>query len=162
MNAQTILFQTILFSISRQFSSIWSIDMTQTGATTLGYSGPWSDGIKRVLRIPQKLQYYWTLNIVSFGIINRTLVGGVLTLCRDALGVLYSSRRLGQVRTGLTRMNLLVYFINSLTTLSSSLFTQFNFTGHKYEEGLGESNSVYVIEADYTWYIFLLRNACLT
>ena len=33
-------------------SSIWIIDMTLLGATTLGQSGPGSDGNERILRIP--------------------------------------------------------------------------------------------------------------
>ena len=36
-----------------QFSSIWSIDWALLGVTTLGQSGPGSDGNGRVLRIPQ-------------------------------------------------------------------------------------------------------------
>ena len=35
------------------FSSIWSIDRTLSGATTLGQSGPGSNGNEGVLRIPQ-------------------------------------------------------------------------------------------------------------
>ena len=34
-------------------SSIWPIDRTLSGATTLGQSGPWSDGNEWVLCIPQ-------------------------------------------------------------------------------------------------------------
>ena len=41
------------FSISIQFSSIWTIDRTLSGATTLGHSGPGSDDNKGVLCIPQ-------------------------------------------------------------------------------------------------------------
>ena len=36
-----------------QFSSIWPIDRTLSGATTLSQSGPGSDGNERVLHIPQ-------------------------------------------------------------------------------------------------------------
>ena len=50
---QTVLIQTIQFSISTQFSSIWSIERTLSGATTPGKSGPGSDGNERVLCIPQ-------------------------------------------------------------------------------------------------------------
>ena len=39
--------------MSTQFSSIWPIDRTLSGATTPGQSGPGSDGIEGVLRIPQ-------------------------------------------------------------------------------------------------------------
>ena len=49
----TVLFQTIQFSISTQFSSIWSIDRTLSGATTPDQSGPRNDGNKEVLCIPQ-------------------------------------------------------------------------------------------------------------
>ena len=38
---------------SVQFSSIWPIDRTLSGATTLGQSGPESDGNEEVLYIPQ-------------------------------------------------------------------------------------------------------------
>ena len=49
---KTVLFQTIQFSISTQFSSIRPIDRTLSGATTSGESGPGSDGNKEVLCIP--------------------------------------------------------------------------------------------------------------
>ena len=42
------------FSLAKvQFSSIWPIDRTLSGATTPGQSGPGSYGNERVLRIPQ-------------------------------------------------------------------------------------------------------------
>ena len=50
---QTVLIQTIQFSISTQFSSIWLIDRTLSGVTTPGYSGPESDGNEGVFHIPQ-------------------------------------------------------------------------------------------------------------
>ena len=50
---QAILFQTIQFSISTHFSSIWSIDRTLSGATTPGQSGPGSNKNEGVLHIPQ-------------------------------------------------------------------------------------------------------------
>ena len=49
----TVLIQAIQFSIRTQFSSIWSIDRTLSGATTPGQSGPGSDGNKEFFRIPQ-------------------------------------------------------------------------------------------------------------
>ena len=42
-----------------------------------------------------KLQHYWNLSIRLFSVIIRTLVGGVLPLCRNAVSVFYSPRRLG-------------------------------------------------------------------
>ena len=50
---KTVLFQAIQFSISTQFSSVWLIDMTLSGATTLAQSGPGTGGNKGVLCIPQ-------------------------------------------------------------------------------------------------------------
>ena len=47
------LFQTIQFSISTQFSSIWPITRAILGTTNLGHSGSGSYGNDRVLRIPQ-------------------------------------------------------------------------------------------------------------
>ena len=48
LNVKIVLFQTIQFSISTQFSSIWLID-----ATTLRQSEPGYDGNKGVVYIPQ-------------------------------------------------------------------------------------------------------------
>ena len=48
-----VLFQTIQFSMSTQFSSIWPLDRTISGATTPGHSGPGSDGNEGVVRILQ-------------------------------------------------------------------------------------------------------------
>ena len=52
-NVKRVLFQTIQFRISTQFSYIWPIDRTLSDATTQGQSGPESDGNKGVLCIPQ-------------------------------------------------------------------------------------------------------------
>ena len=48
-----VLFQSIQFSISTQFSSISPTDRTLSGAATLSQSGPVFDGNKEVLSIPQ-------------------------------------------------------------------------------------------------------------
>ena len=53
LNVITVLFQAIQFSISMQFSSIWPIDRTLSGDTTVGQSGSRSNGIEEVLYIPQ-------------------------------------------------------------------------------------------------------------
>ena len=53
VNVWKVLFQTIQFSISTQLSSIWPIDKNLSDATTLGQSGPGSDGSKGILHIPQ-------------------------------------------------------------------------------------------------------------
>ena len=53
LNVKIVLFQTIQFSIRWQFSFIWPIDRTISGATTPGECGPGNDGNKGVLHIPQ-------------------------------------------------------------------------------------------------------------
>ena len=53
LNVKTVLFQTIQFSINTQFSSVWPIDSTLSGTSTLGLRRPGSDVSKGVLCIPQ-------------------------------------------------------------------------------------------------------------
>ena len=53
LNAKTVLFQAIQFSIRTQFSSIWPIDRALFGAHTQGHCGPGSDGNEEVFHIPQ-------------------------------------------------------------------------------------------------------------
>ena len=53
LNVKTILFQTIQFSLSTQFSSIWPIHRTLLGAATPDQSGPGRIGNEEVFRIPQ-------------------------------------------------------------------------------------------------------------
>ena len=52
LNIKTFLFQTIQFSLSTHFSSIWSINKTLSGATIPGQSRPRSNSNKGVLHIP--------------------------------------------------------------------------------------------------------------
>ena len=54
LNVKTVLFQTIQFSISTQFSSIEPIGRSLSGATTPVQIGLGRDDNKRVLRIPQR------------------------------------------------------------------------------------------------------------
>ena len=58
LNVKTVLFKTIQFSIRMDFSSIWPIDRTQSGATNPDESEPGNDSHKGELHIPQNLQYY--------------------------------------------------------------------------------------------------------
>ena len=58
--SQTVLVQTIQFSISTQFSSIWPIDRALSGATTSGKGEPASDGNKGVLCIPRSSSFTGT------------------------------------------------------------------------------------------------------
>ena len=53
LNVKTVLFQTIQFSISIQFSSIRPIDRTLSGATTPGQSGPGAMAIKEYSAFPK-------------------------------------------------------------------------------------------------------------
>ena len=53
LNIKTVLFQLIHFSVGMHFSSIWLIDWTLSSATTLGVSGPGSDGNEGILLIPK-------------------------------------------------------------------------------------------------------------
>ena len=53
LKVKTVLFQAIQFIMSTQFSFIWHIDMTLSGATTPVQSSPRSDGNEEVLCIPQ-------------------------------------------------------------------------------------------------------------
>ena len=50
--SKTVLCQAIHFIISTKFSSIWLIDRTLSGATTLAQSGPGSDSNEGVYHIP--------------------------------------------------------------------------------------------------------------
>ena len=87
--SQTILIQTI------QCSSMRPIDMTLSGATTLGQSGPGSDSNEELLRIPKRSSSYWNLTINLFCVLIRILVRRVLLLCIDAVGVFYNPSRPG-------------------------------------------------------------------
>ena len=92
---KTVLFQTVQSRISIQFSSIWPIDGTLSGATTPGQSGTGSDGAEGVLRIPQSSSITGTSPsdcLVSY--LGHSL-GEVLPLYREAIGVLYSPSWLG-------------------------------------------------------------------
>ena len=53
LNVKTVPFQTIQLSTSTQFSSIWPIDQTLSGAATPGQSGPECNGDEGVLCISQ-------------------------------------------------------------------------------------------------------------
>ena len=53
--SKTVLFQAIQFSMSTQFSSIWPIDRSLSGATTPGQSGLGGNSNEGVLHISQSL-----------------------------------------------------------------------------------------------------------
>ena len=90
LNVKTVLFQVIQFGISLQFSSIWPIDRSLSGATTPSQSGSVNNGNERVLYIPQSFSITGTSPsdcLVSYP--GYTLVG-VLPLYREAVVVFYS------------------------------------------------------------------------
>ena len=115
LNKKTVLFQAIQFNINTQFSSIWPTDVTLSGATFPGYSWPGSDGNERVLRIPQSssitgispfdcLVSYSGHSAAVQSVYSEVPVdwitghslGEVLSLCREAVGVFYSTSRLSK------------------------------------------------------------------
>ena len=73
LNVKTVLFEAIQFRISSQFSFIWPIDRTLSGATTPGHSGPGKRWQWRGTPYSLKLQQYWSLTRL-FRVILRTLV----------------------------------------------------------------------------------------
>ena len=84
--SKTVLFQTIQLSISTQFSSIWSIDRSLSGAIIPSQSGPGSDVNEGVLYISQSSSIIETLPsdcLVTYP--GYSWGGGVLSFCRDQL-----------------------------------------------------------------------------
>ena len=67
----------------------------------LGQSGPGRNNNEAVLRIPKKLQHYWNLTIRLFSVICRTLIGGILPLCREAVSVFSSPPQTNWTKTRL-------------------------------------------------------------
>ena len=66
--------------------SIWPIDRTLSGATTLGQSGPGGNGNERVSRIPQISKAGATQSDGLMSYPGHSLGGwGFLPLCRDAV-----------------------------------------------------------------------------
>ena len=90
-----VLFQIIQFSISTQFSS-----RTLSGATTPSQSGPERDDNEGLLRIPQSSSITGTSPSACLCHIQDTRGGGVLSLCREAVGVFYSLTRLRKRKVG--------------------------------------------------------------
>ena len=94
--SKTNLFQTIQVSISTQFSSIWFIDRTLSGATILGQSEPGSDGNGEVLRISQSSCITGTSPSDCLVSYPGHSLGGGLHLCREAVGIFYSTSWMGK------------------------------------------------------------------
>ena len=66
--SQTVPIQTIQFSISMQFSSIWLIDRAPSDVTTQGLSRPGSNGSERGAPYSPKPQHHWNLTIRLFSV----------------------------------------------------------------------------------------------
>ena len=62
---------------------------------TFAYAWKWKQG-RSTLHSP-KLQHYWNLTIRLLSFISRTLIRGVLPLCRDPVALFYSPNRLGNI-----------------------------------------------------------------
>ena len=84
--SKTVLFQTIPFGVSTQFSSIWPIDRTLSGVTTPIQCRPESDDSERVLRIPQ-----------SFSITEASPSGFLVSYPGHSLGRTYLSAEVQSV-----------------------------------------------------------------
>ena len=96
--SKTALFQEIQFSIRTKFSSIWLINRTLSDATTPNQSGPGSEGNEGVLRIPQNSSITGTSSLDFFVQYPGHSLGVVLPLCRGAVVVFYSLKRLARFK----------------------------------------------------------------
>ena len=107
LNHKTVLFQAIQFGISTQFSSIWSIDRTLSGATTPELEWTWERWQWRGTPHSPKLLHYWNLTIRSSSVISRRF----LPLCRGAVGVFYTPTpsRLGKLSWYMSSCGLFFY-----------------------------------------------------
>ena len=71
-------------------SSIWPIDKTISGATSPVQSGPGSNGYEGVLHISQSFRTEASPSDCFVSYPGHSRGGGILPLCRDAVGVFYS------------------------------------------------------------------------
>ena len=94
---KTVLFQIIQLSISTQFSCSWLIDRTLSGATIPGQTEPGSNGNEWVLCISQRSSITGaSLSDCLVSYPGHSLVGGFISLCREAFSVFYSPNQLGK------------------------------------------------------------------
>ena len=71
------------------------MNRTLSGATTQGHVWPRRDSNEAVLLISQRSSISGTSPLDCLWDLSRTLISGVLPLCKDVVGVFYSSSRLG-------------------------------------------------------------------
>ena len=97
LNDQTALFQTIQFNISHSFAL--SLDVKQfylihrLDPIRCHHSRPewtWEQWQWKGKAHSSNLQHYWSLIIRLFSVLSRTLIEGVLLLCREVVGVFHS------------------------------------------------------------------------
>ena len=95
--SKTVLFQTTQVNISTKFSTIRPIDWSRSGVTTLGQSGPGSDGNVGILNSPHSSSIFGTLPSDCLVSYPENSLGGVLALYREAVGVFYSLSQLVKI-----------------------------------------------------------------
>ena len=95
LKVKIVPLQTIQSSISTLFSSISPIDRTLSGTTTPGQRGPGSNGNEGVLHISQSSNITGASPSDCLESYPGHSLGGVLTLCRDAVFVFSSPSQLG-------------------------------------------------------------------
>ena len=105
--SKTVLFKINQLCISTEFSSIWPIDRTFSGAPTQSQNGPRCDGIDGVLCISQTSSITGTSPSGCLVLYPGHSLGGVLLLCRGTVGVFYSPSWLGKWNQGGERVFLL-------------------------------------------------------
>ena len=95
--SKTVLFQTIRFSIGMQFSSIWLLDRTLSGAISPGQSEPESNGNEGVLRILHSSSINGTLPSDSLMSYSGHLFGKGLTPLQRSRQCILQSQLTGQL-----------------------------------------------------------------
>ena len=101
LNNRTVLFQTIQFSISHFFTLSLNVKQDSDRCYNSEPEWTWEWWQWKSTPLSPKLQHFWSQAIRLFNDVSSTPVGvGVLLLCRDAIGVFYSSSRLGWLLDG--------------------------------------------------------------
>ena len=123
LNVKKFLFQTIQFSISRQFSSIWPIYRAPSGAPTLGLSGPGNNDNKDVHCYRQSFCNTGTSPGDCLLSYQKTRWWVVWPLYRGTVGVFYIPTQPGKIILNERRAPSLPYQV-ALTSLSLFSLTQ--------------------------------------
>ena len=105
-------------------SSIWSIDRTRVSATTPGQSGPWSNGNEGYIAFLKSLALLELHCLIVLCQI-RILVGGILPLSRDVVGVFFGPGRMGLLKKVVHKIGPPEENIITYTNLRSFFFNGF-------------------------------------